>query len=149
MKRALSLVELMIVLAVLGILAAIVIPQFQSHTTEAKETVAKEHLRILRGAIELYTAQHSGVPPGYKDNVAGSTASSTYFYQQIVLSGSFFRKMPKNPFNNLDTMSIIGDGQTFPSEATGKFGWIYQPSTMTIRLDWTGKDNDGMRYFDY
>jgi general secretion pathway protein G len=149
MKRALSLVELMIVLAVLGILAAIIVPQFQSHTSQAKEAVAKDHLHILRGAIELYAAQHSGVPPGYKNNIAGSAPSSVYFYQQTVLSGNFFRKMPKNPFNNLDTMSIIGDGQTFPAEATGKFGWVYQPYTMEIRLDWPGKDKDGMRYFDY
>jgi len=68
MKRAFSLVELMIVVAVLGIMAAIVVPQFQSYSTQAKEAVAKDSLRLLRGAIELYTGRHGGVPPGYKDD---------------------------------------------------------------------------------
>ena len=63
MKRAFSIAELMIVLAVLGILAAIVVPHFRSYTTQAKEAVAKDHLRLLRSAIELYAVQHHGVPP--------------------------------------------------------------------------------------
>ena len=62
MKTGFSLVELIIVVAVLGIMAAIVVPQFQNQSTKAKEAVAKEGLRILRSAIELYTAQHSGIP---------------------------------------------------------------------------------------
>jgi prepilin-type N-terminal cleavage/methylation domain-containing protein len=66
MERAFSLVELMIVVAVLGILAAIVVPQFQRHSTQAKEAVAKDSLRLLRGAIELYTARHGGRPTGIR-----------------------------------------------------------------------------------
>jgi general secretion pathway protein G len=61
MKRGFSLVELMIVVAVLGIMAAIVVPQFQSHSIEAKIAVAKDNLRILRSAIDLYTAQHGSL----------------------------------------------------------------------------------------
>ncbi|GAH74356.1 unnamed protein product, partial [marine sediment metagenome] len=65
MKKAFTLVEILIVVAILGILAAIVIPQFQAHSQEAKEAAAKDNLRILRNAIELYAVQHGGVPPGY------------------------------------------------------------------------------------
>jgi general secretion pathway protein G len=149
MKRALSLVELMIVLAVIGILAAIIVPQFQESSSEAREAVAKDHLRILRSTIELYAARHSGAAPGYENDIAGTEPSSAYFIQQTVLSGKYFRTMPKNPFNNLDTINMIGDSDPFPSEATGNFGWVYQPASMTIRLDWRGKDKDGLSYFDY
>ena len=64
MKRAFSLVEILIVVAVLGILAAIALPTFQGYIVEAKEAAAKDNLCILRSAIELYAAQHDGVPPG-------------------------------------------------------------------------------------
>lgn len=76
MKKAFTLVEILIVVAILGILAAIVLPQFQSHTQQAKESAAKDNLRILRNAIELYAAQHDGVPPGYPN---GDTTASPHY----------------------------------------------------------------------
>lgn len=149
MKQAFSIVELIIVVAILGILAAIVLPQFQSHATQAKEAAAKDNLRVLRSAIELYAAKHSGVAPGYKDNDPSTAPSSDYFRQQTVLDSHYFVKMPQNPFNKLDTIKMIGNAEALPAEATGNFGWIYQPATETIRLDWPGVDKDGMRYYDY
>ena len=65
MRRGFSLVEILIVVAILGILAAIVLPEFQAHTQQAKEAAAKDNLRILRQQIELYAAQHNGLAPGY------------------------------------------------------------------------------------
>ena len=149
MKKAFSLVELMIVVAVLGILAAIVVPQFREHSTQAKEAVAKDSLRILRSAIELYTAQHDGIPPGYEDDDVATTPSREYFYNQLVRDDRYLMKIPKNPFNDLDTIQIIGNSGTFPANAGGGFGWSYQPATKTIRLDWPGADNSGIRYYDY
>src|SRR3990172_5540924 len=140
MKRAFSLVELMIVVAVLGILAAIAVPQFQRHSTQAKEAVAKDSLRLLRGAIELYTARHGGVPPGYEDDDVTTTPAASFFYNQMVRDGRYLLSMPENPFNNLDTINIIGNTEAFPAFAPGGFGWAYQPATKTIRLDWPGED---------
>jgi general secretion pathway protein G len=149
MKKAFSLVELMIVVAVLGILAAIVVPQFREHSTQAKEAVAKDSLRVLRGAIELYIAQHGGIPPGYEDDDVATTPSGEYFYNQLVRDGRYLLKMPINPFNNLDTIRIIGNSGAFPANADSGSGWTYQPATKTIKLDWPGTDKEGVSYFDY
>jgi prepilin-type N-terminal cleavage/methylation domain-containing protein len=166
MKRGFSLVELMIVVAVLGILAAIVIPQFQSYTTQAKETTAKSNLRILRSAIELYTAQHNGVPPGYPNGDITATPSEQVFIWQLTMAsnksgqtanpgtagfnlGPYIKTFPENPFNDAGAVRIIGNSEEFPSSAAGNFGYIYQPATKTIKLNWAGNDSAGVAYFDY
>ncbi|MHC4424970.1 MAG: type II secretion system protein [Planctomycetota bacterium] len=149
MKRAFSLVELIIVVAVLGILAAIVVPQFRSHSTQAKKAVAKDSLRILRSAIELYTAQHGGVPPGYENDDPQNSPTSSSFYNQLVVNRIYLSKIPKNPFNNLQDMRMIGNAETFPQNPIDGYGWVYHPATKTIRLSWPGSDSDGIRYFDY
>ena len=139
----------MIVVAVLGILAAIVVPHFKLHATQAKEAVAKDSLRILRSGIELYTTQHGGVPPGYEDDDPGTVPSSLTFHNQLIIEGRYVLKMPENPFNELKTTLVIANDGTFPEAASGTYGWIYQPATITIRLDWPGTDKDGIRYYDY
>ncbi len=149
MERAFSLVELMIVVAVLGILAAIVVPQFQGHSTQAKEAVATDSLRLLRGAIELYAAQHDGVPPGYENDDVTTPPSGLVFNRQLILEKRYLSEMPENPFNNLETIEIIGNTEAFPASALGGFGWAYQPATKTIKLDWPGADKSAIRYFDY
>ncbi|GAH57778.1 unnamed protein product, partial [marine sediment metagenome] len=84
MKRAFTLVEVLIVVAILGILAAIVVPQFRSHSQEANEAAAKDNLRILRQQIGLYAAQHSDVPPGYPDGDSSANPTSPIFFSQML-----------------------------------------------------------------
>ncbi len=140
---------MVIVAAILGIMAAIIVPQFQSQSTQAKKAVTKDHLRILRSAIELYTVQHRGIPPGYENDNPLNTPSSAVFLTQLMIDGNYLRKMPTNPFNNLKNIKIIGNSESFPQNPADEYGWIYQPATKNIRLSWSGTDPDGLRYFDY
>lgn len=149
MKRAFSLVELMIVVAILGILAAITLPLFQSNATEAKEAAAKDNLRILRNAIEIYAAQHSGVPPGYVHDQPPQVTGNMQFNRAMVINGHYLSALPTNPFNNKSSVKLLGDQEQFPAEATGTYGWIYQPRTKIVKVDWPGTDSKGIRYFDY
>ncbi|MEN6578598.1 MAG: prepilin-type N-terminal cleavage/methylation domain-containing protein [Phycisphaerales bacterium] len=149
MGRAFSLTELIIVVAILGIMGAIVVPYFRGEVTQAKGAAAKDHLRALRGAIELYTTKHSGIAPGYTGGIPSGTPDATCLVDQIVAEGECLRRMPENPFNNLDTILMIDDGESFPTDCTGTYGWIYQPGTRTMRLDWPDADADGIRYLDY
>jgi len=148
-KRGFSVVELLIVVAVLGIMAAIVVPQFQSQSTRAKRAVAKDSLRILRSAIELYTAQHGGIPPGYENDDPQTVPTSADFYDQLVVNRIYLAKIPKNPFNNLQNIRMIGNNEAFPPDAVDGYAWVYQAATKTIRLNWPGSDSSGLRYFDY
>ncbi|MGA1979511.1 MAG: hypothetical protein ABSG99_02950 [Sedimentisphaerales bacterium] len=44
---------------------------------------------------------------------------------------------------------MIANGVSFPAAPTGQYGWVYQPQTKTIKLDWSGTDKDGVSYYDY
>ena len=57
-----TLVELLIVAIILAILAAIVVPQFASTTTDAQEAALRANLSAIRGAIALYRQQHGEYP---------------------------------------------------------------------------------------
>ena len=149
MRKGFSLVELVIVACIIGILAALVVPLVQGQATDAKTAAAKDNLRILRSTIGLYAANNGGIPPGYEDNRRSGAVDETFFRDQTVVFANYMRRIPENPFNNLDTILMVGNGQTFPSEATGDYGWVYQPSTQIIRVDWPGTDEDGVRYFDF
>mgnify|MGYP001029059879 CR=1 FL=1 len=149
MRNAFSLVEMVIVVAMIGIVAALVIPSFNGQTLQAKEAAAKDDLRALRNAIEFYAVRHRGVPPGYPDDDRARAPTEAAFRAQMSGPGRCLRAMPENPFNDLDTMHIIGNSEAFPSDATGTYGWIYQPATKVIRLDWPGHDGGSVRYFDY
>ncbi|MHC5089176.1 MAG: type IV pilin protein, partial [Planctomycetota bacterium] len=60
-KNGFTLVELMIVVTILGILAAIVIPEFQGHASQSRESAVKSSLHTVRCQIELYKMQHDGL----------------------------------------------------------------------------------------
>lgn len=149
MGRAFSIAELVIVAAVIGILAALVMPLLHSHAMDAKQAAARENLQLLRGALELYAARHAGVAPGYEDNNPANAPSAEHLARQVTIEDRCLLQIPENPFNKLSRVRIIGDDEAFPTEATGQDGWIYQPATKTIQLDWPGSDDRGIRFFDY
>jgi len=167
MKKAFSIVEVMIIVAILGILAAMVMPDFRDHTGYAREAAARENLRLLRHAIEYYAAQHNGTPPGYLNGNPSNDASDLVFWMQltnaskssgeIALGGSdgypcgpYLSERAKNPFNDSSTVVIVpamtSDFKTHLSDDTA---WLYQPSTKTIKLARKGQDSRGDLYLDY
>jgi len=58
-KDGFTLIELMIVVAIIGILAAIAIPQFASYRQRAQDSAAKSALKNLATAQENYYAEHN------------------------------------------------------------------------------------------
>jgi general secretion pathway protein G len=62
-----TLVELMIVMAIIGILAVIAVPSYITAVRHSKEAVLKEDLFVLRGAIDSYTMDKEKAPQSLDD----------------------------------------------------------------------------------
>jgi len=165
-KKAFTLVELMLVITILGILAALVMPTFQGNIASAKESSAKSNLMAMRTQIELYKLQHNQYPPGYVNGagvavgsvtlqligtttVTGQTSLSTVPSDPF-LYGPYLKKIPPNPFNKLDTIAYVAEGTEFSAAVDGSSsGWLYKKETAEIGLNMTGTDSKGSNYYDY
>lgn len=161
-RKGFTLVELMIVVAILGILAAVVVPAYSDHTLSAKESAVKSNLNVMRAQIELYRLHHRGSRPGYVNGSAvpvttmqlqltGTTtdtgdASSNVVPTTPYLRGPYLRQIPQNPFNQLSTIAYAADFATADGASSG---WLYNPATGEICLNWPGADGDGHNYRDY
>jgi general secretion pathway protein G len=64
-----TLVELMIVMAIIGVLAVVAVPSYISALRHAREAVLKEDLHILRSAIDSYTMDKQKAPQALDDLV--------------------------------------------------------------------------------
>jgi len=118
-RKAFTLVELLIVVIILGILAAVVIPQFSDASSDAQMSSLTTNLATIRGQIELYKLQHNGNYPTAakfvdqmtkKTNADGTTTGTPTL-------GPYLQTIPKNPFTN---GNVIGTDWTY-NETTGEF----------------------------
>jgi len=71
-----TLVELMVVMLIIAILAAIAIPAYMSSIRAAREAVLKEDLHVLRNAIDAYTNDKNKAPQTLDDLVTGGYLKS-------------------------------------------------------------------------
>lgn len=65
-----TLIELMIVMAVIGVLMSVAIPSYIGAVRQAKEAVLKEDLHVMRSAIDSYTADKQKAPQSLDDLVS-------------------------------------------------------------------------------
>jgi len=72
-----TLVEILIVVIILGILAAIVIPQFTNAGQDASASSLVSQLQTIRGQLELYQVQHNGQYPDLSGGWGPLTAASS------------------------------------------------------------------------
>ena len=110
-----TLVEILIVVVILGILAAIVIPQFSQASSEARESSLKSNLQAVRSHIELYRIQHNDILPA--DAAALESALTTrtdidgVLWVDGVGYGRYMKAIPINPFTQENVVGdVSGDG---------------------------------------
>ncbi|MEN0021524.1 MAG: prepilin-type N-terminal cleavage/methylation domain-containing protein [Planctomycetota bacterium] len=117
MRKAFSLVEVMVVVLVIGILAAVVVPRFAGATEQARTAAVESSLGSVRTAIANFRARAM---------ITGSTPFPTA--AQLSATGPVLRTgTPSNPFNNQSGVQSVSRAA---AEArlvsnTSSFGWNY------------------------
>ena len=137
-KSGFTLVEILIVVIILGILAAIVIPQFTSASEDARESSVKSQLQSLRTQIQLYKLEHRDNLPNLVDeswnqmlkktNDSGDVGTDP----QVHKFGPYIATAPVNPVNSKSGVAAAaGDG----------IGWVFNATTGELKA--TNKDMSG------
>ncbi len=134
---AFTLVEILLVVVILGVLAAIVIPQFSEATSEAHLSTLMGNLQTFRSQIELYKVQHYDLLPGQASFggavteagfVAALTNDDTY--------GAYVSKIPENLFianaANRDAITCVNNAAAVPAGNEGT-GWWFNAANGDFR----------------
>lgn len=133
-RRGFTLVEILIVVVILGVLAAIVIPEFTGASEEAREASLVSNLRTLRSQIELYQIQHMDMLPGsggatFVEAMTGNTDINGDLGGTL---GPYVKRLPVNPFNEKDTVEIEAGGA---GVGDGSHGWHLNNTTGALSAD--------------
>lgn len=116
-NKAFTLVEILIVVVILGILAAVVVPQFTNATQDAQKGNLKAQIKSLQNQIELFKARQNVYPDFATDQWGDATAGTG------MIGLGYIKTAPKNPYNNMTTIGTdpAADGWHWDA-ATGTLG---------------------------
>ena len=141
-KTGFTLVEILIVVIILGILAAIVIPQFTNASQDARESALLSQLQTLRSQIELYKLQHKDKLPDLVTNwnpMITKTDSDGVASAAPDAFGPYMQAAPTNPINTLSNVTN-GDSALAAAAVDCAFIYDYNAGAGTGRIWGTGTD---------
>ena len=94
-----TLMELMIVMAIIGVLMMVAVPSFVGAIRQAREAVLKEDLHVLRTAIDSYTMDKQKAPQTLDD----------------LLTDGYLKTIPEDPFTRSKDSWVTDTGDTLSS----------------------------------
>ena len=153
-RSGFTLIEVLIVVILLGVIAAIIVPQVSVGTDDARLNTLRANLEHLRKATDLYYCQHNDTYPGKrkwdgKSDASNPVQASTSFVRQLTeytdstgdaakekdtthIYGPYFKKdsLPENPYNNLNTLTCdIAELAITAKASDGSTGWKFYVNT--------------------
>lgn len=151
------LVDVMIAVTVLGLMAAVAIPQIREPGPGSRAALLVERLAEFRGAIDEYWAEHEAGFPGRDgaDALLDQLGHTTDAAGRIgggddgrYVHGPYLPSMrfPQNPLTHTATVRVVSE---MPGHPVGSEAWIYDSTSGDVRCNLLGRDLDGQRWFDY
>ncbi len=121
--RGFTLVEVMVVVAILGILAALIVPKIIGRSDDARIVAAKQDVATLVAALKLYRLDNQRYPTSDQGLKALVEKPTTDPVPNNWKAGGYLDKLPKDPWGNpyqylqpgvhgeIDIYSLGADGQ--------------------------------------
>ncbi len=135
-RRGFTLVEILIVVVILGILSAIVVPQFSSATEQAQHVATLDQLNKLRKALSLYYVRSNGVFP----NVTAGAGT----WGELI-SMDYMREAPSNTWIGTGNSRVVALAGTADSAFQSTHGWVFNTATGDV---WAGSFDGADEAFD-
>ena len=126
--RAFTLVEILIVVVLLGILAAIVDPLFSQSSNEARAQTTYSELEKIRRHIEVYQARNSGAFPTIQED-------NGTWGEIVGPTSEYLKSAPVNAWVGGSNAKVIHFAETPDESFHTDYGWIYNATTGEI---WAG-----------
>lgn len=95
-RHGFTLLELIVVIAIIGILAAIAVPNYMQTPTRAREAVLLTNLRTLREVIDQHNADRGGYPSSLDE----------------LAEKGYLRKIPNDPFTGEADWTLVYDEES-------------------------------------
>lgn len=127
LRRGFTLVEILIVVIILGVLAAIVTPHFVGAVTDAEIGTTSHELTKLRRAIEVYRIENNNLLPDVTEGDGTWGALTT--------GNQYLKGPPVNPYVGGANAGVIVFGNVPDSAYQSDYGWIYDTTTGQV---WAG-----------
>jgi general secretion pathway protein G len=121
-KRGFTLVELMVVMAIIALLLALAMPRYFNHLENSRETILKQDLAVMRDAVDKYHGDRGRYPDSLEE----------------LVSARYLRTLPVDPITERpDTWQVV-------APSGGETGAVYD-----IKSGAPGNARDGSAYADW
>ncbi len=150
-QKGFTLIELMIVVAIIGILAAIAIPRFADMLEKSREGSTKGNLGSFKSAASIYYGDHEGIWP--VDIVANQNTQHRFSqYLEVIppvkVTGKFDGNALNLPHPNTNGANVFqAQVNQIPEDANT--GWMYDSTTGNVYVNSTLLDSKRFPYSYY
>ncbi len=124
-KRGFTLVEIILVIIIIGILAAIIVPKFAGQNDKAKVATTRANINSIRSAVRLFQSDNDGTPPS-------DLATD--------LVPTYIRAIPEEAVTGTNNVVAAFDGGG---------GWVYDGTDGSVSINLGGADVNGTAYTEY
>lgn len=135
LRKGFTLVEILVVVIVLGILAALVTPHLTGAVEEASIETTSHELSKLRRAIEVYSIVNNTLP----DVVEGDGT-----WGALTSGNQYLKSAPVNPYVGGANASVIVIGNAADAAYQTSHGWIYDNTTGRVWAGSFGSDDQAL-----
>lgn len=121
--KGFTLVEILIVVVILGILAAIVVPQFTNASNEAVKGALQSQLQTINSQVELFRVRNQGAYPDFTGTENDGWG--------VLVGGEYLKEAPRNGYTGSAAIAA-GAAADIAGDRTTEQGWVWIETLSTV-----------------